>query len=64
MKLCYFNDCKAGEYRLSLCCLDCDIYDCPERCPFKECTSCFWYKEADDYDKDKSRTIEEKSSVC
>lgn len=57
MRLCYFNDCKAGEYRLSLCCKDCDISDCPERCPRKDCTSCFWMKEAEDYDKDTAGTV-------
>ena len=57
MKLCYYNDCKAGEYRLSLCCIDCDIYDCPERCKFKSATSCMFVKEAEDYDKDTSQAL-------
>jgi len=31
-RLCYINDCKAGDYELALCCMDCDIFDCSERC--------------------------------
>ncbi len=45
MKLCYLNDCKAGEHRLSLCCADCDIGDCPERCRKQDLDECKWREE-------------------
>jgi hypothetical protein len=57
MKLCFYNDCRAGEYRLSLCCTECDIVGCPERCERKDCVSCFWMKEAEDYDKDQTGAV-------
>lgn len=46
---CYFNEC-AGEHVLSPCCLDCDEKQCPERCPFKNRTSCIWQTEGKEHE--------------
>lgn len=59
MKLCYYNDCMAGEYRLALCCVDCDIEDCPERCVIKNSNCCFFMKDAEEYDKDTGETVKQ-----
>ena len=44
-RLCYFNDCKAGEYKHAVCCFDCDLDDCPERCFKKSEQGCMFLRE-------------------
>ena len=47
-KLCMYNDCHAGEHEYSIRCCDCPDTDCPERCPNKNCESCYWMTEVRD----------------
>ena len=53
-KLCMYNDCKAGEHEYSIRCCDCPDTKCPERCPNKNCESCYWMTEV----KDEDRSVE------
>ena len=58
MKLCRFNDCKAGDHKYSVVCRDCPRTRCPERCKDETCDGCMWLVEVED-DKRRESSISE-----
>lgn len=45
MRLCYKNDCRAGEYDMEICCFECDLSECYERCKKSVSDGCKFLKE-------------------